>query len=289
VICLTRGVTAIRSLPRAGVAAILALVVVVGFGWRAHYAANPKIVHQSQDEFSYVTLGQLLATRGTYAGREHWPLRWPPGTPFFFAAAYKIDHSGARSGRRPDIPSAYWAQAVVGTATIAIAFILAALIAGSVAGLLAAAAVALYPPLVTPTAELLSEPLGTLVLACAVTAVVWALRSAPSARRCALAGALLGGATLVRADFLFLPFVLAIFVAIVLRRRGVPRPVLPALALLASAVVVTAPWSAYVSARAHQFTLFTTGDAPVLFSGTCLPCDGTLQGMKRVYGDETRR
>jgi hypothetical protein len=52
---------------------------------------------------------------------------------------------------------------------------------------------------------------------------------------------------------------------------------------------MTAPWSAYVSARAHHLTLFTTGDAPVLFSGTCLPCDGTLQGMKRVYGDETRR
>jgi hypothetical protein len=87
-------------------------------------------------------------------------------------------------------------------------------------------------------------------------------------------------ATLVRADFLLLPVLLALLVS----RRGAR----PALALLLSAIAVVAPWSAYISARAGHPTLVTTGDAPVLFIGTCLPCDGTLLGLKQTLGDETR-
>jgi hypothetical protein len=264
-------------LPRHAIAAILAVIVVVGFGLRAHHAASPYLALQSRDELAYVTLGQRLATSGIYEGGERWPLRWPPGAPAFFAVAYAIDHSAARPAPRPDIPSAYWAQALAGTATIVAAFALAALIAGGVAGLLAAGAVALYPPLVTMTADLLSEPLGTLALACAVIAVIWALRG-ESASRYAVAGALIGVATLVRADFLFLPVLLAL--VLLLRRRGAR----PALALLLSAIAVVAPWSAYISARAGHLTLVTTGDAPVLFIGTCLPCDGNLGGMKRFFG-----
>ena len=222
------------SLSRHAVAAILAVIVVVGFGLRAHHAASPYLALQSRDELAYVTLGQRLATRGIYEGGERWPLRWPPGAPAFFAVAYAIDHGSAHPAPRPDIPSAYWAQALAGAATILAAFALAAMIAGSVAGLLAAGAVALYPPLVNMTADLLSEPLGALALAGAVIAVVWALRG-EAAGRYAVAGALLGVATLVRADFLFLPVLLALFVALRLRRRG------PALALVASALLVVAP------------------------------------------------
>ena len=128
------------------------------------------------------------------------------------------------------------------------------------------------------TADLLSEPAGTLALAVAVLAFVWALRG-ESTRRYAVAGALIGVATLVRADFLFLPLILALLV----RRRG------PVLALIACAALVIAPWSIYISARAGHPTLVSTGDAPVLFIGTCLPCDGTLLGLKQTYGSEARR
>jgi hypothetical protein len=102
-------------LPRAAVAAILLVIVVAGFGWRASYAASPYLALQSRDELAYVTLGQRLATRGIYEGGERWPLRWPPGAPAFFAVSYLVDHSGARlspgptslrpTGRRP-----WWAR-----------------------------------------------------------------------------------------------------------------------------------------------------------------------------------
>jgi hypothetical protein len=107
---------------------------------------------------------------------------------------------------------------------------------------------------------------------------LWALRGA-SVWRYALAGALLGVATLVRADFLLLPLVLALLV----RRRG------PVLALIGCAALVVVPWSVYISARAGHLTAVSTGDAPVLFIGSCLPCDGTLLGLKQTYGDEARR
>jgi hypothetical protein len=51
-------------LPRVAVAAILAVIVVAGFAWRAHHAASPYLALQSRDELAYVTLGQRLATRG---------------------------------------------------------------------------------------------------------------------------------------------------------------------------------------------------------------------------------
>jgi hypothetical protein len=276
-------------LPRTAIAALLALIVVAGFAWRAHHAASPYLALQSRDELAYVTLGQRLATRGIYEGGERWPLRWPPGAPAFFAVAYAIDHSAAQSAPRPDIPSAYWAQALAGAGLILVVFALAALAGrpcvgdrrtsdGALAGLLAATAVAFYPPLVTMTADLLSEPVGTLALAVAVLAFVWALRGA-SAWRYAVAGALLGVATLVRADFLLLPLLLALLV----RRRG------PVVALIGCAALVVVPWSAYISVRAAHPTAVTTGDASVLFIGTCLPCDGTLLGLKQTYGDEARR
>jgi hypothetical protein len=265
-------------LPRIAIAALLTLIVVGGFAWRAHHAASPYLALQSRDELAYVTLGQRLATRGIYEGGERWPLRWPPGAPAFFAVAYLFDHSAAVPAPRPDIPSAYWAQALAGAALILVVFGVAALADGALAGLVAATAVAFCPPLVTMTGDLLSEPVGTLALAVAVLAFLWALRGA-TIWRYALAGALLGVATLVRADFLLLPLVLALLV----RRRG------PVLALIGCAALVVVPWSAYISARAGHLTAVSTGDAPVLFIGTCLPCDGTLLGLKQTYGDEARR
>src|SRR5262245_25181737 len=101
----------LAPLPRYATAALLALIVALGFGWRAHHAASPYLALQSRDELAYVTLGQRLATRGIYEGGEDWPLRWPPGAPAFFAVAYKLDHSSAHAAPKPDIPSAYWLQA----------------------------------------------------------------------------------------------------------------------------------------------------------------------------------
>ncbi len=262
-------------------------MLAVGFGLRAHVAAHPNR-HLSSDEYSYVTIASALAEGGTYGGRADFPLRWPPGTPMTFAVAQKLDGAGVRHGRSPDIPSAYWAQAVVGTATIGVVALLVGLLAGAAPALLAAGLTAVYPPLVTATGDLLSEPLGALVLSAALLAVVWATRR-PRLHRFVVAGLAIALAVLTRADYLLLAPVLAAVVGASLWRRCGARGALGhAGALLAAVAVGLLPWTIYVSGRANHLTPVTTGDAPAFFVGTFLPGDGTTIGMKRVLGAEAR-
>jgi hypothetical protein len=266
----------------------LIVIVAVGFGLRALQAANPNTADQSRDEHSYVFIAQSLSERGTYAGRNDLMLRWPPGAPLLFAAAQTIDGSAVTHGRASDIPSAYWGQALVGTGTILVVFVVAAALAGTLPGLVAAGVTALYPPLVLVTGDLMSEPLGAFALGCAMAAVVWAMRG-QGLRRYALAGVLLGAAILVRADFLFLAPLLGILLVLGRRRAlGARRALVPALVLVAATGLTILPWSIYVSTRVDRLTPVTSGDAPALFVGTYLPGGGSTAGLKRDLGDEAR-
>jgi 4-amino-4-deoxy-L-arabinose transferase-like glycosyltransferase len=268
----------------------LAVITLAGFALRAHQAANPTTSYQSADERSYGRLAYDLAHRGTYgsgASALKAPLHWPPGAPALFAVAWKLDPdpSTARTG---DIPAAYWAQAIVGTGTILAVFALAALIASPLAGLLAAAIVAFYPPLILASGEQLSENLGAFVVALAFAALAWAwTREVPRWPRFALAGALLGAAVLVRADLLLVPFIVAAVVGLLgwLRPGGARRTGLVlAAALAAGALAAMLPWTIYASQRANSFVPVTQGSASALFVGTYLPGKGTTVGMKRALG-----
>jgi hypothetical protein len=277
-----------RGLCTRRVVVALIAILAVGFGLRALQAGSPNTADQSLDEHAYVYIAQGLAEHGTYAGSNDLLLRWPPGAPLLFAAAQTIDGSGVAHGRASDIPSAYWAQALVGTGTILAVFAIVAMLAGALPGLAAAAVTAMYPPLVRVTGELMSEPLGAFALACAMAAVLWAMRG-QGLRRYALAGVLLGAAILVRADFLFLVAVLGIVLVLGRRRAlGTRRALVPALLLVATAGLTILAWSIYVSTRVDRLTPVTTGDAPALFVGTYLPGGGSTAGMKRDLGDEAR-
>jgi hypothetical protein len=247
-------------------------ITMLGGALRAREALSPD-PRQSADERSYVSVALGLADTGRY-GRH--ALHWPPGAPAAFAAAAKL--SGVRPTAR-DIPAAYWVQWLAGTALIPLAFALTAASAAeaprrrrraaslprgvAVAGLLVAAVVATYPPLVEATGNLLSEPLGALWLTAALLAV--------ARRRFALGGALLAAAVLTRANFL----VLIPVVALLLGRRGVWFGLV--------ALVPVVAWSINVGAPV------TTGGGSSLFVGTFLPGGGTLLGAKRELHAETVR
>jgi hypothetical protein len=277
-----------RALTRPSIV-LLVLIVVLGGGLRAREAAAPDVERQSADERSYQKLAINLSEQGHYGDAStglRRPLHWPPGAPAMFAVGHRLDPS-------PDVPAAYWLQALAGTATIPVTFALAALIAGSAtAGLLAAAAIAFYPPQIALSGELLSEGLGTFLLASAALAVVWAVRAAaPTAAagtrgwwRFALAGGVFALAILTRADMLLAPAaVAAVLVAAGLRRRR--RALLAgAGVLLVATAVALAPWILYASARADRFVAVTEGDAAPLFVGTYLPGNGSTSGMKDVLG-----
>jgi len=275
-------VARLHSIPRWGVA--LALVLVAAGVLRADRA-----IHHgrflSTDERAYSILG-IAASNGHYtpAGMDD-PLHWPPGTPVLFAVARKL--AGTGDGTL-DPPAAYVAQWLVGMALVLIVFLLVRLLAGPWPAVVAAAAVALYPPLAVITGDMVSEPLGALTIALVMVALAWAWR-APSWWRFGIAGALTGAGILVRADLLILPFVLAVVVALSLRRSGARTAPLSAGAYLVCAVLALAPWSIYATRYRHQFTPITSSSWSGLFVGTYLPGGGRIVGLREALGDEARR
>jgi hypothetical protein len=278
------------STPR-GIALALAVLVLVGGALRADRAANPTTAYQSADERSYGYLALQIADHGTYGDKSdalRKPLHWPPGAPFMFAVAHKID-PGATDKKAYDIPAAYWAQAIVGTALIAVVFGIGLLLAGPLAGLLAAAAVAVYPPLIMATGEQLSEPLGALALALAFLALAWGFRK-PSWSRFFVSGLLFGATALVRADLLLAGGIAALAVLIALwRDTGWRHATAASATVLVGTVVAVTPWVVHASSNAHHFVPVTEGSASALFVGTYLPGNGTTVGMKRDLGDATRK
>jgi hypothetical protein len=270
-----------RSVP--GWALVLAFVLAVGAALRARAAAHPG-AFLSTDERAYAALGRALS-HGYYDARGmNDPLHWPPGTPILFAVARKV---AGTSDATLAPAAAYWAQALVGIALVVAVFALVRLLAGPWPAVVAAAVVALYPPLAIITGDMVSEPLGALTIALVMVALAWAFKR-PAPSWFALAGALTGAAILVRADLLILPFVLAAVIALSLRRAGARALVLGAGAYLLAAVLALAPWSMYASARRHQLTPITSSSWSGLFVGTYLPADGRIFRLRRVLGDEAR-
>lgn len=271
-----------------GVLVVLLVITLAGGLLRAGPAANPSR-YQSVDERAYARLARNLARTGTYGAPEMQdPVRWAPGAPAAFALAHEL-HPVKTTGQRWDVPSAYVFQWAFATALIPALFVLAALIAGPVAGLLTAAAVAFYPPLIRATGDLLTEPLGALALTVALIAVVLALRR-PRPGRAAAAGLLLGLTVLVRADLLLVPAVLAVLVGVVAWRAGGRRAGLGVLtAMVAGILVALAPWSAYASLQAGKLVPVSSGGASNLYVGTYLPGEGTMFGLKREWAADVGR
>jgi 4-amino-4-deoxy-L-arabinose transferase-like glycosyltransferase len=272
---------------------LLLLPVVVGaFAFHAYRAEHPTTGYQSADERSYGKLAINIAEQHHYGDPSTGmrdPLHWPPGAPMLFAAGHAAFGSPA-SEESLDLPSAYWLQAVVSTGTVLAAFALAALVAGAWAGLVAAALVGFYPPLILATGEQLSEPLGAFLVVAGFAALALAVRLR-AWWAYGLAGLVLGGAVLTRADLLLAPFAVAALVAVVAwaASRAPGRALLAGGLVAAGALVALAPWSGYASARRGAFVPVTSGSASALFVGTYLPGNGTTVGMKRALGAEAKR
>jgi len=267
--------------------AVLAAITVAGGVLRLEPARNPSR-YQSVDERAYARLARTIARTGHYGAREmRDPLRWAPGAPYAFALAHEIRPRNAGGGRW-DVPSAYPLQWAFGTALVPAVFALTALLAGVPAGLVAAAAIAVYPPLINASGDLLTEPLGALMLTAALIAVVLALRR-PTVARTATAGLLLGLTVLVRADLLPVPFLLVALVGGVTWRAHGRRPGLGAAAAMGAGVLVAlAPWSIFASSREDRFVPVSTGGASNLYVGTYVPGDGTMFGLKREWAARVR-
>lgn len=265
----------------------LLVIIALGGALRADSAAHPNVGYESPDERSYAQLSQSL-THGHYSqGASSNELRWPPGAPVLFAAARKLVPASTAARHASAVPAAYWAQALVSTVTLALVFALGVVLGGPIAGLAAAAILAVYPPIITVNGAMLSEPLGAALATAAALVLALALR-ARSWRIMLLAGGMFGLLVLTRADFLLALPVLGISILLLCRRDGLKPAVARAAAFCAAAVLVLAPWIAYASHRSGHFVPVTSGGGSALFVGTFLPGEGTTYGMKRALARELR-
>src|SRR6476661_7078827 len=174
--------------------AVLAVILLVGFGLRAERVVNPN-ARPGDDALAYFALSKALYEHGSYGDSNfHNSSDWSPGAPLLYAGAFYAT-GGAREG------TARALEALLGAAAIIIVYLLGRRLSGRGAGLLAAAGVAFYPPFIHSTGALLSEPPAILTLPAAVLAFLWAAERRGT-WEWALPGVLLGLTALIRPEYL---------------------------------------------------------------------------------------
>jgi 4-amino-4-deoxy-L-arabinose transferase-like glycosyltransferase len=160
----------IRGLPaRHGRRTLIALaaILALGFGLRAYRVVEP-LGSPGDDAHAYYALAKSLYTEGSYGGPTfHDPTDWSPGAPLLYAASFYAT-AGPREG------TARIVEMLFGLAAILTVYLLGRRIACRPAGLMAAFAVAVYPPFIHSTGALYSEPPAIFTLPAAVLAFLWA-------------------------------------------------------------------------------------------------------------------
>jgi hypothetical protein len=263
---------------------LIALLVLAGAVLRANVIGSN--THLSADESGYVANTDRILAHERYA-----TFKWPPGTSFAFALATRL--SGHRSLRLKTHASgpAQDVQLLAGVLTLALMAVVAWLLAGPWAAVLAVALGATYEPLIDATRTFLSEPTGGLALLATVAAAALA-RAHLSERRWPLwvagAGAVGALACLTRGDEVVAMFVLALALALSGRpgwRRGTVR----AGVYLGAVALVLAPWLAYASTTEGRFVPITTAGPDAFFIGSYLPGKGELVPTEEKLAGEVCR
>jgi 4-amino-4-deoxy-L-arabinose transferase-like glycosyltransferase len=254
---------------------LLALIAVVGLGARAYVVANP-VANPADDSHAYFALSKALYEEGSYGGASFRDSSdWSPGAPLLYAASFYAT-GGAREG------TARIVEALLGVAAILVVFALGNRLGGRWAGLLAAFAVAVYPPFIHSTGELMSEPPAILTLPAAVLAFLWA-GDQERLRAWLLPGLLFGLTAMFRPEYLFVG---AAFVVLAAIRVGAARGWRPGLAgaglALAALLLPIVPWTVRNVDVLDRVVPISTGSGKALYVGTFLPADGEYQRVKAL-------
>ena len=246
----------------------LAVIVVVGLALRVDSALEPLDVRPGTDSAVYAAVAEQLYEHQRFAipGSSS-PYDWSPGAPLFYAAVYY-----ATGGEHPG--AARLAVALLGALTIVLVYLLGRRLGGTVAGLVAAGLLALYPVTIFFTGKLMSEPLATLTLTGAVLAFFWAGDRGRAWWAWAVPGVLLGLTAFARPEYL--AFVV-VFALLALIRGGLRGAAVLAVAFALPIV----PWTLHVSGNEGRFVPISTGGGKALFIGTYLPGNGLHLDVKR--------
>jgi 4-amino-4-deoxy-L-arabinose transferase-like glycosyltransferase len=256
---------------------LLAAVLLLGFGLRAYRVVEP-LPAPGDDAHAYYALAKSLYTEGSFGGPTFEdPSDWSPGAPLLYAASFYAT-AGAREG------TARIVELLLGLATILVVYLLGRRIACAPAGLLAALAVAVYPPFIHSVGALYSEPPAMLTLPAAVLAFLWASDGLdgrhPRARWLA-PGLLFGLTAMFRPEYLLVGIAFALLALIRVWRARNWQPGLAAAALLVVAMLLPiVPWAIRNQVVLHRTVPISTGGGKALYVGTFLPADGEYQRVK---------
>jgi 4-amino-4-deoxy-L-arabinose transferase-like glycosyltransferase len=275
----------IRALPqRYGTRTLVALaaIALLGLVVRAYVVVNP-VEHPADDSAAYYAISKALYEEQSFGGPEFRDSSdWSPGAPFLYAAAYYAT-GGAREG------TARIVEALLGVATILVVFALGWRLGGRElgrwVGLFAAFAVAVYPPFIHTTGELMSEPPAMLTLPAAILAFLWA--SDRGGTWPWLAPGLLFGLTAIfRPEYMFVGLAFVVLAAL---RAGWGREwragLLAALVLLAAFALPVIPWTVRNAIVLDRAVPISTGGGKALYVGTYLPADGEYQRVKAILAE----
>lgn len=254
-----------RNGGRAGLAALIAILL-LGLGLRLLEAWDGRA--PVYDAAAYAKIAANLAdgegfTVGPSATQPS--SNYSPGLPLLVAGLYEL--TGGSHERLARI-----VLALVGTLSVLFAYLLGRRLSGVAAGLIGAAVVAIYPPLLEYQGMLMGEPLATTLLSGAVVAMLWAGDASPRVRW-GLPGVLLGGLAMVRPEYIGVAVLLGL-VVIWSERGDWRRGLACAGVMLAGVALVVVPWTVRNAVALDRFVPVSTGGGQVLFAGTYLPSDG---------------
>ncbi len=273
--------------------AILAALTLAGLGLRIGYAVKQPY-SAPPDAVAYTRIAENLSQHGSFdarapgAAHEVQPASaYAPGLPWLTAAVFWL--SGGRH-----LTLALVLLALIGAAAVPLTYLLGVRLSGSPAGLLGAAAIAVYPALLQYQALLLSEPLAATLLAGSLLAFLRALDSG-GLGRWALTGILLGALTMVRPEYLVIALLLPLgSLFLPLGRNREPRAPREQIgARLASAAVsllatllVLAPWSIRNAIVLERLVPVSSGGGKALYIGTYLGAEGNGPRLREALLDE---
>jgi 4-amino-4-deoxy-L-arabinose transferase-like glycosyltransferase len=248
--------------------AVLAVILLVGLGLRLDYAIRAP-QHPVDDARAYGRISRALFDGEGYAQGRGVPYlqsasNYQPGLPLLVTGIYEI--RGAA-----DEEAARIVLALLSFFAIPFSFLLGRRLAGPAAGLVAAAAVAVYPALLEYTGMLMTEPVGTALLA--ATLLLY-LRACEGERAWpwAATGLGIGGMAMLRPEFLLFVAVLP-GLALVHRRGtgGLDRRRLKLAATMAGcACLVVLPWTVRNYIAFERLVPISTGGGQVLYEGSYL-------------------
>jgi 4-amino-4-deoxy-L-arabinose transferase-like glycosyltransferase len=159
---------------------------------------------------------------------------------------------------------------LIGLGVILVAGLVGRRYAGRRVGMVAAFLAAVYPGFWVIDAQILSEPLGLLVLGLLmlVLADLW---DRPTLARAVLAGAVVGGLALVRGEQLALLAVAVVPVLLLNQRLDVERRLLLTCAAVLATAVVVAPWTIHNLGRFEEPFVISTNGGSTMLAGNCPP------------------